>query len=72
MSAELKRILDVGGAVTPWAYIFLGESGNFDFGADGTRYLVQTTVGMCRPFPAGNRLDDYKYDCIETGTGIEH
>ena len=53
------------------AYIFLDESGNFDFGASGTRYLVLTSVGMCRPFPAGDRLDDYKYHCIETGTDIE-
>ena len=72
MSAEIKRILDVGGTVTPCAYIFLDESGNFDFGASGTRYLVLTSVGMCRPFPAGDRLDDYKYHCIETGTDIEH
>ena len=53
------------------AYIFLDESGNFDFGASGTRYLVLTSVGMCRPFPAGDRLDDYKYHWIETGTDIE-
>ena len=33
MSADHKRILDVGDAVTPCAYIFLDESGNFDFGA---------------------------------------
>lgn len=53
------------------AYIFLDESGNFDFSPSGTRYLVLTSVGMCRPFPASDRLDDYKYECIEQGTDIE-
>ena len=58
--------------MTPCAYIFLDESGNFDFDTSGTHYLVLTSVGMCRPFPVGDRLDDYKYHCIETGTDIEH
>ena len=72
MSEEYKRILDVGDAVPPCAYIFLDESGNFDFGASGTRYLVLTSIGMCRPFPAWGQLDDYKYRCIENGTDIEY
>ena len=72
MNPEHKRIHDVGGAVTPCAYIFLDESGNFDFGTSGTRYLMLTSVGMGRPFTAGVRLDDYKYNCIETGTNIEY
>ena len=72
MSGVHKRVLDAGDAVPPCAYIFLDESGNFDFGASGTRYLVLTSVGMCRPFPAESRLDDYKYHCLETGTDIEY
>lgn len=58
--------------MTHSAYIFLDESGNFDFSASGTRYLVLTSVGMRRPFPASDRLDDYKYECIEQGTDIEY
>lgn len=56
---------------TPRAYIFLDESGNFDFQKSGTRYLILTSVGMHRPFPISRELDRYKYDCIENGTNIE-
>lgn len=60
------------GSVSPCVYIFLDESGNFDFRRSGSRYLVMTCVGMCRPFPAWELLDDYKYRCIENGTDIEY
>ena len=30
-----------------------------------------TCVGMCRPFPAWELLNDYKYRCIENGMDIE-
>ena len=58
--------------VTRYGYIFLDESGNFDFGRSGTRYLVMTSVGIVRPSPMWGRLDDYKYHCIEAGTDIEY
>ena len=54
------------------AYIFLDESGNFDFGPRGTRHLVLTSVSMRRPFPASIRLDDYRHSCIEAGADIEY
>ena len=54
------------------AYIFLDESGNFDFGASGTKHIVLTSVGMSRPFQVSSRLEDYKYDCIENGTEVEY
>lgn len=54
------------------AYIFLDESGNFDFSANGTRYFVLTAVRMNRPFPAFPALMDYKYDCLENGADIEY
>ena len=56
---------------TPCAYIFLDQSGNFDFRKSGTRYLILTSVSMRRPFPLCLHLDRYKYDCIENGTNIE-
>lgn len=58
--------------LTRFAYIFLDESGNFDFGNSGTRYLVLTSVGIFRPSPMWGRIADYKYRCIETGTDIEY
>ncbi|MDE0105002.1 MAG: hypothetical protein OXN89_21695 [Bryobacterales bacterium] len=57
--------------VTRYAYIFLDESGNFDFGSSGTRYLVLTSVSILRPSPMWGRLDAYKYHCIQTGTDVE-
>ena len=47
-------------------YIFLDESGNFDFSPSGNRYFVLTSVSMSRPFPGYAALDDFKHDCIET------
>ncbi len=53
-------------------YIFLDESGNLDFGPRGTKYFVLTAVSMKRPFVMNQALDDYKYDCIESGVDIDH
>ena len=44
--------------VTRFTYVFLDESGNFDFSASGTRYFVLTCVGVTRPFPAFESLDN--------------
>lgn len=54
------------------AYIFLDESGNFDFSVNGTRYFVLTSVSMRRPFPWLKPIDDYKYDCIEYGLDSQY
>lgn len=52
-------------------YLFLDESGNLDFSANGTRYFVLTCVGMTRPFMASQQLESYKYDCLEWGLNQE-
>ena len=54
------------------AYIFLDQSGNFDFGPNGTRYFLLTGVGMQRPFTVFKALDDYKHDCLEAGRDLEY
>lgn len=54
------------------AYIFLDESGNFDFSLSGTRHFVLTSVSMERPFPVAAPLDDYKHDCLEYGLDLEY
>ena len=54
------------------AYIFLDESGNFDFSESGSRYFVLTSVGMKRPFSATMPIDDYKHDCLEYGLDLEY
>lgn len=52
-------------------YIFLDESGNFDFSVKGTRFFVLTSVSTRRPFPWSSSLDSYKYDCLENNLEIE-
>ena len=54
------------------AYIFLDESGNFDFSASGSRYFLLTSVSMKRPFLAARTMDDYKHDCLEYGLNLEY
>ena len=53
-------------------YLFLDESGNMDFGLNGTRYFVLTSVAMTRPFSCFDSLDSYKYYCIEYGLPGEY
>lgn len=48
------------------------ESGNLDFGANGTRYFALASVSMRRPFTPFIALDDYKHDCLEAGRNLEH
>lgn len=52
-------------------YIFLDESGNFDFGANGTRYFMLTSVSLNRPFSMTNALDFYRHECLEFGLDME-
>lgn len=54
------------------AYIFLDESGNFDFESPETRYFVMTSVSMYRPFPVCEALDSCKHDFLENGLDIEY
>lgn len=54
------------------AYIFLDESGNFDFGPNGTRYFLLSSVGMRRPFRMLQAFDDYRHDCLEQGRNVEY
>jgi hypothetical protein len=53
-------------------YIFLDESGNFDFSPNGTKYFFITSVTKERPFNAYKELCELKYDLIENGEDIEY
>lgn len=57
--------------MTDCAYIFLDESGNFDFSISGTRYFILTSVTLYRPFPMTNVLDSYRCECLEFGLDME-
>ena len=53
-------------------YLFVDESGNFDFSEKGTRFFTLTCITTERPFEIYQYLDDYKYNLIETGFPREH
>ena len=48
-----------------YLYIFLDESGNFDFSKTGSRFFLLTSVTMERPFEAPKALHDLRYDLLE-------
>ncbi|MBF0635084.1 MAG: DUF3800 domain-containing protein, partial [Nitrospinae bacterium] len=52
-------------------YIFLDESGNFDFSPKGSPFLVLTAIVAKRPFAWVDKLACLKYDLIENGFEIE-
>ena len=54
-------------------YIFLDESGNFDFsGSYGRQYYIITGLSVLRPFPCFEELLEYRYDLWEKGVEIEY
>lgn len=52
-------------------YIFLDESGNFDFSPTGTKYLVLGCVVYRRSCPLYAEMMDLRYDLMEEGYDIE-
>lgn len=52
-------------------FLYLDESGNFDFSQTGTSYFIMTCVASRRPFVACHDLMDYKYDCFEQGVTLK-
>lgn len=52
-------------------YMYLDESGNFDFGPNGSEMFIMTCVVMNRPFRLSHVLMDYRYDCLENNVEIE-
>jgi len=53
-------------------YIFLDESGNFDFSSSGTSYYIFSALSSTRPFPSVIPLLNLKYDLWENGLEIEY
>ena len=52
-------------------YMFVDESGNFDFSEKGTAFFTLTCVAIERPFRIYQEIDNYKYDLIENGFPLE-
>ncbi len=45
-------------------YIFVDESGNFDFSSRGTKYFVLTVMSTTEPFIIGSKLLDLRYQLL--------
>lgn len=54
------------------AYIFIDESGDFNFSPRGTKYFSLTSVATRRPFEFVSSLDTLKNNLIEQGHDIEY
>lgn len=48
-------------------YVFLDESGDFNFSANGTPYFLLTSITKERPFDAFTDLHNLRYDLLEQG-----
>lgn len=52
-------------------YIFVDESGNFDFSIKGTKYYIISALSVPRPFPYLHTLIELKHDLWQEGHEIE-
>ncbi len=52
-------------------FVFIDESGNFDFSVDGTKYFVLTAITTFNPL-GKEKLEEIKYSLLKNGTDIEY
>jgi len=52
-------------------FIFIDESGNFDFSPKGTKYFVLSSVSTLIPL-GKERLEEIKYDLMKNGINLEY
>ncbi|MBI2871111.1 MAG: DUF3800 domain-containing protein [Candidatus Omnitrophica bacterium] len=45
-------------------YLFIDESGNFDFSPGGTKYFVLTVLSTTYPYSIGSKLLELRYDLL--------
>ena len=53
-------------------YVFLDESGNFDFSEKGSTYFIVTAVTMRRPIEIDSALSEYRYERLDSGFDTEY
>ena len=53
-------------------YVYVDESGNFDFSASGTKHFVMTAFLTSDPLVAANRIARLKYFLLSQGVGISN
>jgi hypothetical protein len=52
-------------------FIFIDESGNFDFSPNGTKYFVLSAVSTLNPL-GKEMLEEIKYDLMKNGNDLEY
>ena len=52
-------------------FIFIDESGNFDFSPKGTKYFILSAVSTLNPL-GKEKLEEIKYDLMKNGTNLEY
>jgi hypothetical protein len=53
-------------------FVFIDESGNFDFSEKGTRHFVMSAFVTADPLSSGARLQRLRYELLATGVDIAH
>jgi len=53
-------------------FIFIDESGNFDFSSDGTKYFILTAISTIRPLNEREKLLEYRYQLLSEKTDQEY
>ena len=51
-------------------YVFIDESGNFDFSPNGTRHFVMSAVYTTRPEQSAHQMSSLKYQLLSEGVDI--
>lgn len=52
-------------------YVFIDESGNFDFSPKGTKHFLLSAVTAIDPLTSSNELQKLKYKLLETGHDVD-
>jgi len=52
-------------------FIFIDESGNFDFSPKGTKYFILSAVSTLNPL-GKEKLEEIKYDLMKNGNNLEY
>lgn len=68
---SVGTITMAGNAQDEHLYLFLDESGDFDFGPYGSSHFYMTCVAARRPLTLDAPLADLRYDVLEKGVPIE-
>lgn len=53
-------------------YIFIDESGNFDFSSGGTKYFILTAISTIKPLEKRVKLNELRYDLLTKSVDQEY